>query len=60
MAEQLPNSAAVLGSGAAGALAGSAFGPAGTIAGGIAGMFLGNTVIETGGKARRCGYGAQK
>lgn len=49
--EQLPNSALALGSAGAGALAGSALGPAGTIIGGIAGLFIGNTAIETGAKA---------
>lgn len=49
--EQLPNSAVALGSAGAGALAGSALGPAGTVVGGIAGLFIGNTAIETGSKA---------
>lgn len=49
--EQLPNSALALGSAGAGALAGSALGPAGTVIGGIAGLFVGNTAIETGAKA---------
>lgn len=51
LAEQLPNSAVALGSGAAGAAAGSIFGPAGTVIGGIAGLFGANTALETGGKA---------
>ncbi|MCW5586914.1 MAG: hypothetical protein KIS75_12335, partial [Chromatiales bacterium] len=54
---QIPNSAAVLGSAAAGAKAGAVAGSAiapgagtavGAIVGGIAGMFLGNAAIETG------------
>lgn len=49
--EQLPNSALALGSAGVGALAGSALGPAGTVIGGIAGLFVGNTAIETGAKA---------
>lgn len=49
--EQLPNSVVALGSAGAGALAGSALGPAGTVAGGLAGLFIGNTAIETGSKA---------
>lgn len=59
VAEQAPNSAVALGAGWAGAkggaLAGSAFGPVGTAVGGVAGflggMFLGNTLLETGSKA---------
>ena len=57
--EQLPNSVPTLGGGYAGmklgALAGSPLGPVGAAAGGLiggfTGMFLGNTLIETGGKA---------
>lgn len=48
--EQLPNTVAALGSAAVGAAAGSLLGPAGTIAGGIAGLFAANTGLETGGK----------
>ena len=55
LAEQLPNSAVALGSGLAGAAAGSALGPVGTIAGGIAGLFAANTALETGGKAIEAG-----
>mgnify|MGYP000974726706 CR=1 FL=1 len=55
LAEQLPNSALVLGSGLAGAAAGSALGPLGTIAGGIAGLFVANTALETGGKVIEAG-----
>ena len=50
LTEQLPNSAAALGSAGAGALAGSAFGPAGTVIGGLAGLFLADVALETGGK----------
>ena len=51
-AAQVPNSMAVLGSAGAGALAGSALGgPVGAIIGGIAGMYLGNAGVETGGIA---------
>jgi len=57
--EQAPNSAVALGAGWAGAklgaASGSLFGPVGTAVGGIGGflggMFLGNTLLETGGKA---------
>ena len=59
IAEQLPNSAVALGGGLAGAKAGAAVGalagPIGAAVGGTAGflggMFLGNTVLETGSKA---------
>lgn len=59
VAEQAPNSAVALGAGLAGAklgaVGGSVFGPVGTAVGGIGGflggMFLGNTALETGGKA---------
>ncbi len=51
VAEQLPNSAAALGAGGAGALAGSLGGPIGTIAGGLAGLGLANIGLETGSKA---------
>lgn len=51
VAEQFPNSAVALGSGAAGMAAGSVFGPAGAVVGGIAGLFGANTALETGGKA---------
>jgi len=60
VAEQAPNAAVSLGAGYAGAklgaAAGSVFGPAGTAVGGtlgfLTGMFLGNTLLETGGKAQ--------
>lgn len=55
LAEQLPNSAVALGSGLAGAAAGSMLGPIGTIAGGIAGLFAANTALETGGKVIEAG-----
>lgn len=51
VAEQLPNSAAALGAGAAGALAGSLAGPAGTVIGGLAGLASANIGLETGSKA---------
>lgn len=58
-AAQLPNSAAVMGSAAAGAALGSAIPGVGTavgaVVGGIAGYFLGNTAIETGGIAQEMG-----
>lgn len=49
---QIPNSAAAMGTMGAGALAGSAFGPVGTIAGGIVGALFGNVALETGGIAQ--------
>lgn len=57
--EQAPNSAVALGAGWAGAKLGAAggamLGPVGAVVGGIGGflggMFLGNTLLETGGKA---------
>lgn len=60
VANQLPNSAVALGGGwagaKAGAAAGSVLGPAGTVVGGalgfLGGMFLGNMLLETGGKAQ--------
>lgn len=59
VAEQAPNSLVSLGSGwagaKAGALAGGLLGPVGAAVGGtigfLGGMFLGNTLLETGGKA---------
>ena len=52
VASQLPNSAAVMGPGAAGAAAGSVVaGPVGFIVGGILGMGFGNIAIETGAAA---------
>jgi hypothetical protein len=51
LAEQLSSSAAALAADGAGALAGSALGPVGTIAGGLTGLFGANTALETGGKA---------
>jgi hypothetical protein len=51
VAEQLPNSAAALGAGAVGALAGSFAGPAGTVIGGLAGLASANIGLETGSKA---------
>ena len=59
VAEQAPNSAVSLGAGWAGmqggAAAGSLAGPVGTVVGGglgfLGGMFLGNALLETGGKA---------
>lgn len=50
LTEQLPNSLAALGTAGAGAVAGSAFGPAGTVIGGLAGLFLADVALETGGK----------
>ena len=60
VAEQAPNAVVSLGSGFAGAKAGasigSVFGPGGAAVGGtlgfLSGMFLGNMLIETGGKAQ--------
>lgn len=60
---QAPNSAVVLGGGAAGAAAGAMLGSAvpgigtaiGALVGGIGGMFLGNAGIETGAKAKQAG-----
>lgn len=49
--EQLPNTGAALAATAAGAGIGSLAGLAGTIAGGIAGLFLANVGLETGAKA---------
>lgn len=59
VAEQLPNSAVALGAGYAGfktgASAGAVFGPVGATIGGtlgfVGGMFLGNVLLEAGGKA---------
>lgn len=59
VAEQLPNTAVSLGAGFAGfktgAAAGSLFGPVGAAVGGtlgfVGGMFLGNVLLEAGGKA---------
>lgn len=48
VAAQLPNSAAVMAPMFAGAALGSAAGPIGAIVGGLAGMFVGNSAIETG------------
>mgnify|MGYP000965306334 CR=1 FL=1 len=50
---QLPNTVVSLGAGAAGALAGSAFGPIGTVAGFVTGLFSANTALEIGGKAQK-------
>lgn len=51
LTEQLPNSAAALGSAGAGALAGGALaGPPGAVIGGLAGLFLVDVALETGGK----------
>src|SRR5687768_12225975 len=51
IAEQLPNSGAALGAGAAGALAGSFAGPVGATIGGLAGLASANIGLETGHKA---------
>ena len=51
VAEQLPNSAAALGAGAAGALAGSLAGPVGAVIGGLGGLASANIGLETGHKA---------
>jgi hypothetical protein len=51
LTEQLPNSAVALGTAGAGAVIGGAIGgPPGAIIGGIAGLFLANTGLETGSK----------
>jgi hypothetical protein len=48
VAEQAPNLAATLGSARLGAMAGSMFGPAGTVIGGLGGAFLPSLVQQTG------------
>lgn len=48
VAAQIPNSAAVMAPMFAGAALGAAAGPIGAIVGGLAGMFVGNSAIETG------------
>lgn len=51
LTEQLPNSVAALGSAGTGALAGGMLtGPPGAVVGGLAGLFLADVALETGGK----------
>lgn len=53
VAEQAPNLAATLGSARLGAMAGSTFGPAGTVIGGLGGAFLPSLVQQAGSNLER-------
>ena len=53
IAEQFPNLAATIGSARLGAMAGSTFGPAGTVIGGIGGAFVPSLLQQTGSNLER-------